>query len=48
METILMAVWAVTAPMLVWSRWNGPEIIFDMLLAINSLSGFIFLLKVKD
>lgn len=48
METLLLSVWTITAPMLIWSRWNGPAWIFNVVLALNALSGIAFLMKVKD
>ena len=45
MELMLCVIWAITAPILIWSRWNGPALFFNIILAINTLSGFIFLVK---
>lgn len=48
LELILCIVWAVTAPMLIWSRWNGPVTFFNIVLAVNALSGIGLLIKVRD
>lgn len=48
MEIVLMILWAITAPMLIWSRWNGPAWIFNAILAINTLSSIGFLIKMRD
>lgn len=48
MEIVLMILWAITAPMLIWSRWNGPVTFFNIVLAVNALSGIGFLLKIRD
>lgn len=48
MELMLCAIWAITAPILIWSRWNGPAWIFNVILAINALSSISFLIKMRD
>lgn len=49
MELILCIIWAITAPILIWSRWNGPAMVFNIVLTINVLSSAMFLLKgIKD
>ena len=48
MDILLMILWAITAPMLIWSRWNGPAIFFNIVLALNALSSISFLIKMRD
>lgn len=48
MDIILMIVWLITAPMLVVCRWYGPALLFDIILVINVLSGFLGTVMIKD
>lgn len=48
MDILLMIVWLITAPMLVWSRYNGSVVLFDIILLINVISGFLGVVLSKD
>lgn len=48
MDILLMCIWAISAPILLWSRWNGPVSIFNITLLLNALSGIILILKNWD
>lgn len=45
MDILLMILWIVTIPMMIISRWNGPAIIFDILLVLNFVSGVLYVYK---
>ena len=47
-DILLMVVWLVTAPILIWSRWNGPTAVFNLSLLTNALCGIALILKNWD
>lgn len=49
METVLMIIWFITAPIMLWSRFFGPVLLFNIIAIVNTLIGMTFLiLEVKD
>lgn len=48
MEMLLMILWVITAPVLIWSRFNGPAIVFNIALICNAICGFTLILKNWD
>ena len=48
MDILLMVIWAVTAPIMLWSRWNGPVVLFNVVLIVNSLCGLYIIIRNWD
>lgn len=48
MDILLMIVWFITTPILIWCRWNGPVVVFDILLILNILCGIFGVALNKD
>lgn len=40
-DVVLMVLWVITTPVLIWSRWNGPVWLFMPILLVNVLAGVL-------
>lgn len=48
LDIILMAVWVLTAPVLIYTRWGGTPTLFYIVLAVNTVAWIVFTIKNWD